>query len=421
VHRFVLLIVVIGCTAPPARENVVLRIAVWGPLGELAPVGNESALASVALPWVFERLVTVDARGQLTPLLARRVVRSSPAEIEVELRADAAFSDGAPVTVADVIRSLEAGGLGATESGGVLAIRSRQAGVPADALLLQAQIFRESQGKFLGSGPFAVIARTEDELRLARRVPHPGRVNDVRVTAYATPRDAFAHTLKGDTNLIVDLESKWLEFFRGVPSLQTIHAAGRSADAIIFNPQLPRSERLELVATLDSARVRDLAYAPSECAETSSAADGKSTIAEGPPLRILSWGPFERLALAVRRAIGDRGGEIIHASPQETISRMKTGDFDLVAARPISWPSSALALVWRTGSPNNFVGYSNRDVDRAIDAGDWARAEAALREDPPAAFICTHNHVAVVDARIKNPMLGPYDLLETLPAWEVAQ
>ena len=29
--------------------------------------------------------------------------------------------------------------------------------------------------------------------------------------------------------------------------------------------------------------------------------------------------------------------------------------------------------------------------------------------------------VAVVDARIKNPMLGPFDLLETLPQWEVAQ
>ena len=421
-HRFVLLIVVIGCTAPPAREPVVLKVAVWGPLGELAPIGNESAVASVALPWVFEKLVTVDAAGQLTPVLARRIVQSSPAKIEIELRTDAAFSDGAPVTEADVIRSLEAGGLAATESGGTLTIRSRQAGIPADALLLQTQIFRETQGKFLGSGPFAVTFRTEDELRLARRAPRPGRVNEVHVTAYATPRDAFAHTLKGDTNMIVDLESKWLEFFRGVPSLQTIHAPGRSADAFMFNPQLPRSERLQLVAALASARVRDLAYAPSECAETSSsAAEGSGTIGEGPPLRILSWGPFERLALAARRALGDRGGEIVYVTPQETISRMKTGDFDLVAARPISWPPSAFALVWRTGSPNNFIGYSNRDVDRAIDAGDWARAESALREDPPAAFVCAHNHLAVVDARIKNPILGPYDLLETLPDWEVAQ
>src|SRR5919201_1603805 len=124
-----------------------------------------------------------------------------------------------------------------------------------------------------------------------------------------------------------------------------------------------------------SAHVRDLTYAPSECAESNSAGRDNPTFTDGPPLRIVSWGPFERLALAVRRSIGDRGGEVIHASPQEALSRMKSGDFELVTARPISWPPSALALVWRTGSPNNFTGYSNREVDRALDAGDWARAQ----------------------------------------------
>ena len=66
-------------------------------------------------------------------------------------------------------------------------------------------------------------------------------------------------------------------------------------------------------------------------------------------------------------------------------------------------------------------GYSNPALDSAIDAGDWAAAEAALHDDPPAAFICTRDQLAVVDARIRNPKLGPYDLLETLPDWEVTQ
>jgi hypothetical protein len=83
------------------------------------------------------------------------------------------------------------------------------------------------------------------------------------------------------------------------------------------------------------------------------------------------------------------------------------------------WPPSAMALIWRTGAPNNLVGYSNRAVDHAIDAGDWKAARAALREDPPAAFVCTRDHLAVFDARIKNPTLGPFDILETLPDWEV--
>ena len=80
-----------------------------------------------------------------------------------------------------------------------------------------------------------------------------------------------------------------------------------------------------------------------------------------------------------------------------------------------------MALVWRTGSPYNIFGYSNRTVDRALENGDWAAAEAALRDDPPAALVCTHDHIAVVDARIVNPRLGPYETLETLPEWEVAR
>jgi hypothetical protein len=420
VHRFVLLTLVIGCTAPPAREPFVLRIAAWGPLGELAPIGSESSLASIALPWVFERLITVDAGGQLTPVLARRVGRLSAAEIEVELRTDAVFSDGAPVTEADVIRSLEAGGLGVTGSGGALVLKSRQAGVPADALLLQTQIFREVQGKFVGSGPFAVASRTDDEIRLTRRVPRPGRANDVRMTAYATPRDAFAHTLKGDANLIVDLESRWLEFFRGVPSLQVVRGGGRSVEGMMLNPDLPRSDRRDLAMVLSSPRMRELAYAPGECAETGTEGT-EAALRPGRTLRILSWGPYERLALAARRILGDRGGDISQLTPLETISRMKSRDFDLVTTRPIAWPPSAMALLWRTGSPSNFIGYSNPIVDQAIDAGDWSRAAAALRDDPPVAFICTRNHIAVVDVRIKNPTLGPYDLLETLPDWEVAQ
>ena len=421
VRWLLLLTVVIGCTAPPAREAVVLRIAVWGPLGEMAPIGHESALASIALPWVFEKLVTVDATGQLTPLLAGRIERLSSGQIRLELRQGATFSDGSPVTDGDIIRSLESGGISVTGSGGVFVVESRQLGVPPDPLLLQTQIFRESQGRYLGSGPFAVASQSETEIRLTRRVPRSGRVNDVRLVAYATPRDAFAHTLRGDANVIFDLESRWLEFFRGVPSLQIVRGAGRSTDAIIFNPDLPRRERLQLATLLASPRLRELTYGTGECAETSGTANAETTIPPGPPLRLLSWGIFERLALAARRTLADRGGEVVHATPKETISRMKNRDFDLVTARPTSWPPTMMALLWRTGSPNNLVGYSNREVDRAIDAGDWARAESALLEDPPAALVCTRNHLAVVDVRIKNPVLGPYELLETLPEWEVAQ
>jgi hypothetical protein len=321
----------------------------------------------------------------------------------------------------DIVRSLEAGGLRATPSEGAMIVDSRRAGLPADVLLLQTHIFRESQGKFLGSGLFSVASQTATELRLTRRKPLPGRINDVRVVAYATPRDAFAHTLKGDTNLIVDFESRWLEFFRGVPSLQIIRGTGRSTDAIIFNTDLSRTERLQLAATLASQTVRDLAYGAGECSESRSDANGVSALSSGRVLQVLSWGPFERLALAARRALGERGGEVSHVGPQEALSRIRTHDFDLVAGRPLRWPPNAMALAWRTGSPDNIVGYSNPAVDRAIDAADWRAVESALRNDPPAAFVCTRDHLAVLDARIRNASLGPFELLQTLPDWELVQ
>jgi hypothetical protein len=253
-----------------------------------------------------------------------------------------------------------------------------------------------------------------------RRVPSPGRINEVRLIAYGTPRDAFAHTLKGDANFLWDLEPRSVEFFKGIPTLQIVHATGRSTDSIVFKRGMPRQERLQLAAVLESQRLRDLAYGDAECAESrTNASDAVETVPDGPPLRILSWGPFERLALAARRSLADRAGEVSYAAPQETLARMKSHDFDLLTARPLMWPPSAMALIWRTGGPNNLVGYSNAAVDRAIDAGDWRAAGVALKDDPPAAFVCTRDHVAVLDARLKNATLGSYDVLETLPDWEV--
>jgi hypothetical protein len=416
--RRLLLLFVLGCTSAPAREPLVLRIALWGPLGSF-PSGSDPGLASIAEPWVFEKLVTIDANGQLMPALASRIDRLPGNEFRLELRSGATFSDGAPVTENDVARSLESTGLRVTPERGAVIVAPREKGMPTEALLLQAHISRESGGSFVGSGPFVLASRTETEFEFTRRQLETGRISRVHLTAYPSSRDAFMHTLKGDANAIVDLESRWLEFFQGVRSLQEVHGSGHSTDAIMFNVTMERAERRRLAAILASKRVRELAYGDAECAEKGDADPGAAPA--GPTLEVLSWGPFERLALAARRSLGERGGEIIQLTPQDVVARLRSHAFDLVTARPLHWPSSMIALVWRTGSPGNATGYSNPALDRALDASDWVAAEAALRDDPPAAFICTRDVLAVVDARIRNPRLGPYELLETLPDWEVTQ
>jgi len=71
VRRVLWLIFFVGCTAPPGREAFVLRIAMWGPLGELTSHGgNDRRSRRLAQPWVFERC-SARWHGQLKPVLPR--------------------------------------------------------------------------------------------------------------------------------------------------------------------------------------------------------------------------------------------------------------------------------------------------------------------------------------------------------------
>jgi len=225
-----------------------------------------------------------------------------------------------------------------------------------------------------------VVTQTDTELRLSRRTPQAGRVNDVRVIAYPTPRDAFAHTLKGDANLNPRSGIEVAGVFSGAfLPCRSSHGTGRTTDAIAFNVALPRSERIQLARILESQRVRELAYDSGECAENSGTSDGgDGTLAAGPVLRVLSWGPFERLALPSGALSGVRGGEVSHLSPQNALALMKSHDFDLVAVRPLRWPPSAMPLVWRTGAPYNFA--PGTRIQRSI--GHWTRRLAGCRVRP---------------------------------------
>ena len=79
------------------------------------------------------------------------------------------------------------------------------------------------------------------------------------------------------------------------------------------------------------------------------------------------------------------------------------------------------SLLLHSGALWNSTHYANAAVDAALEQGDWTRVLDALDSDPPYAFICTRERIAIADARIKNPQLGPWGLLETLPDWEVSE
>src|SRR5207253_2860868 len=119
----------------------------------------------------------------------------------------------------------------------------------------------------------------------------------VTILAYPKPQDAFAHTLKGDADLLPDVDPRWLEFFEGVPRLRIQREPGAHANAVAFNlKHLSRSERLGLVSALRSDELRKLAFgddcqAPGRRLEIEPLPDGR-------PLDVLAFPQHERFARA---------------------------------------------------------------------------------------------------------------------------
>jgi hypothetical protein len=391
-----------------------------GSFGAVSPDADAQNQSALAQGWVFEPLARVGETGEMVPALASKLALAGPRALRVWLRAEARFSDGTPLSFEDVATSLARNQLRVRRDGESLLVDSDDPALPTELLLARSLIFRRAGERLIGTGAFVVKEEDQSHVLLARRQREPDRIDRVLLQAYPLPKDAFAHTLKGDADLLPYPEARWLEFFEGVPRLRILKAPGTHANAVAFNlRRLSRAERVALVHVLASNEVRKLAFGDG-CLPR---ADEPRTepLASGRPLGVVALPLFERFALAARRALGERGGDVRLADLEHFFATVKSGDFDMVAAAPLIWPPVMSVLVWRTGAPSNVLGYSNPRVDAALDARDWRGAQRALDEDPPAAFVCNPDRIAIVDARIKNAELGPYDLLETLPQWEVAQ
>jgi len=422
-RNFILLALLAGCSQPAATNGFPFRIAAAGELAPLAP-NTAGSFTLIAQDWVFEPLVRLQPDGSLKPALAATFVRVKPNLVRVEIRRDAFFSDGSQVTSTDVERSLRFFGLDAKADGenGVF-IEAESPSIP-DSSFLRALVFKEASGTFFGTGPFTVVEQDPSHILLRRRQRLPKHINEVLLKTFGSPRDAFTRTLGGDADSYPVIDPKQIEFFEGVPRFRLVRAQSLNAIGIaLSSKRLDRETRLALLANLRSSELSPMAY-PEGCAAIDLPHPTSRPLPQGRPLSIMfvSLGaPLERMALAVQRSLGARGGEIQAITFAEYLQRIPRDDFDLLIDMPLAWPHSDMALYWRTKSTlGQRPSYSNPRVDAALDAADWDRALRELMEDPPEDYICLPDRFAVVDSRIKDPRIGPYGFFETLPEWEIA-
>ncbi len=415
-----LLVVVLlaACKPPPQVAPFTLRIAVSGPLDRVAPDARSWSVVARAL--VFERMVTIGQTGELVPALAAKVENAGSQGLRVWLRPGARFSDGTPVAFAHVASSVDQLRLQVLDEGSSLLFRSTDASAPTELLLWQTFVFHRARDRVIGTGAFVVEEEDASHVLLTRRYPAPGFIDKVRLNSYPTPQDAFAHTLKGDADMLPEVDRRWIEFFEGVPRLHILRASGNLANMIAFNPRrLTRQERVALAGIFGRGEVRQLAFG-TDCPPPPQRPEVEPLPA-GRPLELLTLPLFYRFAAAARRELGARGGAIREVEAQEFLNALRAGDFDLAAIRPVVWPPLMSALVWRTGGESNLLGYSNPAVDAALDARDWKAAQRALDADPPGANVCAAPSVVVLDARIRTPGLEAGGFIEGLPQWEVLQ
>jgi hypothetical protein len=419
VRRFLILAAaLIACGRPPPRGDFSLRIAV---VGELAPLRHDtSSTATVfAQDLVYETIFRPEGSGLGSRVFARWE-RSAGNGLRALVADGRRFSDGSSVEPGDVARSIEAAGLSVRAEGKWLEIGPGRGGLPVNAGLLTSTLFKPTPAGDLGTGPFRLVSQDSQRLVVERALLRPGRIGRVELVSCATSREAFARALKGEVNAVTSLDDRQVELVEGVPTLRIARSRGPHALAVVLNARrLDMRLRQDISRALPLAEIGELAMGKT-CVLPGSGRQA-APLAAGGPLSILVMtadAPVERAGLAVRRSLGRRAGQIARVSAGDPWAAR--AQHDLTVDSALVWPPAVGALYWKTDGPWNWTGYANPAYDAAVDAGDFERAEAELKRDPPVLLLCRRERIAAVDARIKNATLGSWGYLDTLPDWEVS-
>jgi hypothetical protein len=416
------LLLIAACTCSKPQDELVIRVAVVGPLAPLHPLVDSTA-TTLAQDLVYQPMLTVDDRGSLTSRVAGRWERVDGKRYRFQLDPALRFSDGSAVRDEDAVASLSARGLRAAVRDGWIEAEQGGSGLAIEPSLIYSVLFRQAPNGYLGTGPFRLSEQTETRIVLERVKPIRGRINRVELLSFLTHREVIVAVLHGEANAAFALDERQLVLLEDLPNLRLVHGASPHAVTVVFNSRrLDAATRQRLRAALP---LRYLAEAfGKNCQADAAVRNGQGSVPPGARLEVLVpelSTPLYRTALATRRGLWIRGGEVAQLDMLKMKSREETGDFDILVRPVLAWPSPFLALSWQTGGPFNYSHYSNLRVDAAFASGDFAAARAELEADAAFLEICRRESVGVVDARAKNPSIGLGGLLDTLPDWEVEE
>jgi len=282
-------------------------------------------------------------------------------------------------------------------------------------------VWRPGPGVPQGTGPFAPAAGGPGRLELRRRRPAPGRVERVSVEALRSSRECLARALRGEVDVVLGLDPRQWEMLEDVPEIRVVRGASPHAVGVVLNATaLGRAERVALSRALP---LPDLAAAYGEACRPDRPAGG-GAVPPGRPLSILVlrgdpglW----RVGLALRRALGPRGGELRLTEPGDERSWHAHRGWDLLVTPVIHPAAPGASLLFHSRAEDNLPGLADPAADDALERGDALALAQAMAENPPVAIVCGRDRVLAVTARVREPSVGWWRLLDGLPGWEVAR
>lgn len=408
----------VGCGRGGPAAPVELHV---GGVAEPEPLQPDPtyALARSAAGLVYEPSCRWDTGRGLVPAAARTCRRDGPGNYWLEPDPARRFADGSPLLAEDLARAARSAGLAASLEGAGVRVRAPGGAWPVEALLSERLVWRPGVPVPLGTGPFEPVAHGPDRIELRRRQAVPGRIDRVSFEAHSASRDILALALRGKLDVVVGLDARQWEMLEDVPDLALVRGPSPHAVAVVFNARtLALEERRALAASLP---VADLAAAYGESCRPAGR-PASQPVPAGRSLRVLVlrgdpalW----RVGLALRRALGPRGGDLRGSLPGDPSSWHGSTSWDLLVG-PVIHPSfPGTAVNFHSGSPDNLSGLADAEADAALDLGDLLAFAKAMERDPPAVVLCARDRVLAVTARVRNASPGWWRLLDLLPEWEV--
>jgi len=468
-----------GSSAPGAEART-LRIGTQKTV-EALPILTELLYA--------DPLLTVDWHGRPSPRLASDYQwQDDGRTLQVFIRQGVQFHDGTPVTaavVAEVLRNQRrAGGLQflttvETEGNDIVRIHLSR----PDAFLIDAlggtQIIK-AENPDIGTGPFKLLARSP-AIRAERNGKYyrgiPG-IEQVQVTTYDTARAAWAAMMRGEVDMVTQVNRESVEFLQGAARFETYSSIRPFYIPLVFNVRHQILRNVEVRRALAEAIDRDeivrramrghgqvaedplwpfnWAYMPAARRHSFDPGAAASRLdAAGFPIRraaqpdtmpsrfrirCLFWtkdAQFERIALMLQRQLATIGVDLVLEPVEQDLveARIHSGDFDTYIYQHASGKTFDYTYrFWHSDSTGagaiQNAGYTgvNDVLDRLRATHGDAEVRVAVAdlrqrfyEDVPAAFIAWPEATRAVDSRFNVGDASDPEILANLWRWSIAK